>query len=164
MKKLFAILGLALAMLISSPITTHAEDITPPYVEEVYPADGQMGIPGDTPIVWHAKDDGVGVNYYEIRYPKTFVVKDDTLSCRTILGELEVDGADPGDVLCTFTPDYDYHGKVTCTVTGHDYRYYPPLHDFADNEMEEDFIWIFYTEDYEDVEEATWGQIKVLDY
>jgi hypothetical protein len=69
-----------------------------------------------------------------------------------ISGTLYIDDDDPGDVICTFTPDEDLPvDLITCTVDG-------CLADKWGHEMGEDFVWTFDTECA--IEETTWGAIK----
>ncbi len=144
---------------------TFAQDTDPPYVDEMDPGEGEYG-PPDTDIVFHCKDDGVGVDTYTI----DFIAQDTSLDTaitecsgavagvlpeptRTIPGDLDIDDSDPNDVVCTFDPDNPlYDGDdITCTVDR-------LLADEVGNEMGEDFVWWFTTT--WDIEELNWGEVK----
>jgi hypothetical protein len=143
-------------------------DIWPPYVEDMDPDDGETDVPVDSTIVFHCKDQLWGVDVSTI----DFTVRDTTLSgvhvvsagaalsvptspVRTLPGDLDIDDADPLDVVCTWTGDDPFYGgvTVTCTVAA-------GLADNRGNEMDEDFVWTFTTEDIPRVAPATWGTIK----
>jgi hypothetical protein len=139
-------------------------DTAPPYVDGMYPGEGEYG-PPDTDIVFHCRDDGCCVDLETI----DFTARDTSLSGgraigrgaavgsahspnRTIPGDLNVDDTDPRDVVCTFYPDDELPwDTITCTVDG-------SLADGLGYEMGEDFIWWFTT--IWDVEEASWGALK----
>ena len=135
-------------------------DTEPPYVADMEPTDGESDAPIDSTIVFHCKDDGVGVDSTTV----VFTAEDSSLSSGPaisigalnglIAGDLYIDNSDPNDILCAFIPDEDlpYGDMITCTVDG-------DLADSQGNEMGEDFVWSFTTEDCR-VEEATWGEIK----
>ena len=140
--------------------TSGDPDITPPYVDGMDPADGETGVPLDSLIVFHCKDDDKGVDVSTI----DFIARDTSLGAgravglysptRVISGDLDIDDADLNDVLCTFTPDDPFYqgDTITCTVDG-------SLADVKGNEMGEDFVWSFTTYS-ETVEPTTWGAIK----
>lgn len=133
-------------------------ETNPPYVDGLEPEDGATGVPLDSDIVFHCKDD-TQIMVDTI----VFTARDTTLnprralgsgsSNRTLDGELEIDDADLTDVVCTFNPIDDFlEGEtITCTVDG-------CLADVCGNEMGDDFVWSFDTEVA--VEETTWGAIK----
>jgi hypothetical protein len=144
------------------------QDYTPPHVDGMDPDDGETDVPVDSTIVFHCKDDFSGVDVDTI----DFTARDTTLSggrvvssspsvstpaspARVLAGDLEIDDTDPLDVVCTWTGDDPFYGDVTitCTVAA-------GLSDIRGNEMEEDFVWSFTTEDVPQVETATWGAIK----
>jgi len=69
---------------------------------------------------------------------------------------LVIDDTGTNDVVCTFTPDADlpYEDTITCTVDG-------ALADLEANEMGDDFVWTFDTEEEPpNVTHTTWGTIK----
>ncbi|MCK4594276.1 Ig-like domain-containing protein, partial [bacterium] len=135
-------------------------DTDPPYVDGMDPDEGEYGVPPDSDIIFHCKDDLSGVDIDTI----DFTVQDTTLSgrfasigcdpIRTVPGDLDIDDTDPLDVVCTFDPTNPfYEGEdITCTVDGE-------LADNAENEMGDDFVWTFYIYG-DDVTETTWGAIK----
>jgi hypothetical protein len=137
-----------------------AQDTDPPYVDGLDPGDHDYDIPIYSDIIFHCKDDGVGVDLETI----DFRLDDFTLGygpavsasafervgflpTRRVYGELYIDDSDPNDVVCTFTPDdpLDSWRVYKATVYG-------SLADEVGNEMGEDFVWIFsttYTDDTE---------------
>jgi hypothetical protein len=150
-----------------------AQDTDPPYVDEVYPEDGDYDVPRNTDIVFHCKDDRAGVDVDTI----DFTVRDTSLGTAItrgagelsgvspkptyiIDGDLDIDDSDPNDVVCTFDP-YDPLpplGIITCTVAA-------GLADEVGNEMVEDFVWIFETAELWDVvDEASWGEVKAREW
>ncbi len=139
-------------------------DTTPPFVADMEPTDGESDVPIDTEIVFHCGDDESGVDTATI----DFTVEDTSLSSNDraigiggspngdISGDLDIDDADLLDVVCTFTPDDDlpYEDTLTCTVDG-------ALADLEANEMGDDFVWTFDTEEEPpNVVTTTWGTIK----
>ncbi len=135
-------------------------DETPPFVEGMDPDDGEVDVPVDSTIVFHCVDEQSPVDLDTI----DFAAEDTSLTGgralgtgspnRVIAGALDLDDADPLDVVCTFTPTDEFYedDTITCTVAA-------GLADTKDNEMEEDFVWSF--DIYgETVEETTWGAIK----
>jgi len=144
--------------------TEVAPDTTPPFVADMEPTDGESDVPIDTEIVFHCGDDESGVDTATI----DFTVEDTSLSSNDraigiggspngdISGDLDIDDADLLDVVCTFTPDADlpYEDTLTCTVDG-------ALADLEANEMGDDFVWTFDTEEEPpNVVTTTWGAIK----
>ncbi|MCX7020880.1 MAG: Ig-like domain-containing protein [bacterium] len=145
------------------------EDLDPPYVAGMDPEDGAEGVPVDTAIVFHCKDYISGVDTDTI----DFTVRSTTLrpgsACVSsasavgvepvesvaISGVLAVDGVDPLDVVCTFTPDEDLPSDavIICVVDD-------KLADLSGNEMGYNFIWTFSTVGIPQVERTTWGAIK----
>ncbi|HUT97677.1 MAG TPA: DNRLRE domain-containing protein [bacterium] len=143
-------------------------DTDPPYVEDLAPDDGDTDTPIDTDIVFHCKDDDSGVDTTTIDFTvqdTTLASGDKTVSTDShaasvwytpvgdISGDLDIDDADPLDVVCTFTPDDDlpYDETITCTVDG-------ALADEAGNDIGDDFVWTFDVE--LTVTTTTWGAIK----
>jgi len=143
-------------------------DTTPPFVADMEPTDGESDVPIDSDIVFHCKDDDSGVDTTTI----DFTAEDTTLGASLVVstgaaarlgaspageiaGDLDVDDADLLDVVCTFTPDADlpYEDTITCTVDG-------ALADLEANEMGDDFVWSFDTEEAPNVVTTTWGVIK----
>ncbi|MCX7022742.1 MAG: Ig-like domain-containing protein [bacterium] len=143
-------------------------EFDPPYVDYMDPDDGEVGVPLDSNIVFHCVDDLHPVDIGTIN----FTVQDSTLSgdrfastgsalsvlampARTLPGDLVTDDADPMDVVCTWTGDDPFYEgvTVTCTVAA-------GLADDRGNEMTDDFVWSFTTEDIPKVAETTWGAIK----
>ena len=134
-------------------------DILPPYVEGMDPDDGEVDVPVDSTIVFHCVDAQSPVDTDTI----DLTVQDTSLSGgralgigspnRTVDGDLDIDDADPLDVVCTFTPTDDFYegDTITCTVDS-------TLADSKGNEMDDDFVWTFDT--WIGVEETTWGAIK----
>jgi hypothetical protein len=144
------------------------EDTDPPEVTGMDPDDGEGDVPVETTIVFHVTDDVSGVDVATIE----FTVEDTTLKSHSfaiafsvgglsptgvIEGDLDIDDVDPLDVVCTFTPDDDlpYADTITCTVAA-------GLADLQGNEMDDDFVWSFTTEDAPEVKSSTWGEIKAL--
>jgi hypothetical protein len=134
-----------------------AQDTDPPYVDGVYPEDGEYDIYDN--IVFHCIDDQSAVEIDSI----VFTLEDDTLgggsaagvpiSPTVILpGDLDIDDTDPLDVICTFDPEdpLAMDRWYTATVDG-------CLADIWGNEMGEDFVWEF---GGGDVEESSWGEVK----
>jgi hypothetical protein len=144
-------------------------DSDPPYVDGMDPDDGDTDVPIDTDIVFHCKDDMSGVDSGTI----DFTAEDSTLgvpravspeaSVQVVIhpageidGDLDIDDSDPMDVVCTFTPDDElpYEDTIICTVAG-------TLADAQGNEMGDDFVWSFDTEENPiGVAHTTWGAIK----
>jgi len=137
-------------------------DTDPPYVDGMEPGDGESDVPVGANIVFHAKDDDKGVDVSTI----AFTAEDSSLSggralslyapTGSISGDLDIDDADINDVVCVFTPDEDlpYEDEITCTVDG-------SLADVKGNEMGDDFVWSFTTEEEPpNVTRTTWGAIK----
>jgi hypothetical protein len=144
----------------------------PPYVDELDPDDGDSHVPGDTDIVFHCVEDG----YFPVdadtivftvgdqsRRSGGKAVSSDSSSpslyvaprpTGEISGTLEINDDDWYDIICTFTPDEDLPADlITCTVDG-------CLADIVGNEMGEDFVWTFETEEIPKVEPTSWGAIK----
>ena len=142
------------------------EEANPPYVDGLDPDDGDVQVPLDSTIVFHCVDLLSSIDLDTI----DFTAQDTSLSdgravsagaalsvahdsTRSIAGEMDLDDADPLDVVCTFTPYDPLYGDNTiiCTVDG-------CLADIYGNEMGDDFVWSFDTEVA--VKETTWGAIK----
>jgi len=137
-------------------------DTAPPYVDDIYPGDGEYEIPEE--VVFHCKDEQSAVDSTTI----SFTLENDTLSrgCAVetgaavsspaaptalIPGDLDIDDTDPRDVVCIWTPDEPLGWRwFTATVDG-------SLADVLGNEMGEDFVWEFGASD---VEETSWGEVK----
>ncbi|MCX7021533.1 MAG: Ig-like domain-containing protein [bacterium] len=144
-------------------------DTTVPTVGGRDPADGASGVDPDTNIVFHVYDPGVGVDTGTI----DFTVQDTSLSpgnhavsagssavhtgyapAGDISGSLDIDDADPGDVICTFDPtDPLPPDTITCTVAA-------GLADTLGNATTDDIVWSFNITG-EGSEVTTWGLIKV---
>jgi hypothetical protein len=142
----------------------------PPYVDGMDPDDGDSGVPMDTDIVFHCKDELSGIDVTTI----VFTVEDqsrrsggralgpdsvlavgraDPQPAGEISGTLDINDDDLMDVVCTFTPDSDLPvDLITCTVDG-------CLANRRGREMGDDFVWTFTTGNY-GVEPTTWGGIK----
>ena len=161
--------GAVLLVLILCAVAS-AQDTDPPYVDGMDPADGENPVPIDTDIIFHCKDDGVGVDIYTI----DFTARDTTLNkaitectgavagvspepTRVIAGDLDVDDSDPNDMVCTFDPDEPLSDGdiITCTVDR-------LLADEVGNEMGDDFVWWFTTA--WDIEELNWGEVKAREW
>jgi hypothetical protein len=144
-----------------------AQDTDPPYVDEIYPEDGDPA-PDERIIIFHCKDTESPVDLDTI----DFTAEDDTLgetghvdsgptlhvpyeSCRILDGDLDVDDTDPRDVVCTFVPEGDLpeFDHITCTVAA-------GLADIYGNEMADDFVWEFWV----DVKETSWGEVKAQEW
>jgi hypothetical protein len=140
-----------------------AQDTEPPYVDGIYPEDGDWEVPDR--VIFHCIDELSCVDVDTIE----FTLEDNTLgggrAVRTgaavgarpsptgeIPGDLDIDDSDPSDVVCTWRPDEPLSDwcYYTATVDG-------SLADERGNEMGEDFVWEF---GYEDVEETSWGTVK----
>ncbi|HUT99447.1 MAG TPA: hypothetical protein VM054_10280 [bacterium] len=138
-------------------------DTAPPYVDDIYPGDGECEIPEE--VVFHCKDEQSCVDSTTI----SFTLQDETLGrgcaigtgaavgapvspAALIPGDLDIDDTDPKDVVCTWTPDEPLGCDrwYTATVDG-------SLADVLGNEMGEDFVWEF---GGFDVEETSWGVLK----
>jgi hypothetical protein len=150
-------------MMMSGPV-----DNDPPYVYGVDPEDGAVDVPVDSNIVFHCKDDRHHVELFTI----DFTARDTTLSggralhtgasmsvdfdsTNIIPGDLDFDDTDPKDVVCTFDPTDDLNDEdtITCTVAA-------GLADSCGNEMVDDFVWSFETEEIPNVEQKSWGAVK----
>jgi len=143
-------------------------DYTPPEVVDREPEGGDVGVPVDTTIVFHVFDDISGVDIATIEFtvedasrgPKRVNLAfstDGPSPTGIISGELVIDDSVIWDVVCTFTPDSDlpYGQTITCTVPG-------TLADRAGNEMGDDEVWSFETQDEPRVTDTTWGRVKAL--
>ncbi|OGD75231.1 MAG: hypothetical protein A2Y64_04910 [Candidatus Coatesbacteria bacterium RBG_13_66_14] len=146
-------------------------DTTPPFVSNMEPTDGASDMPIDTDIVFHCEDDESGVDVATIDFTvqdTSLASGDNTVSpdshsasvgcapAGDIPGTLVIDDGDLLDVICTFTPDdlLPYEDTITCTVDG-------ALADLEANEMGDDFVWTFGTEEEPpNVVNTTWGVIK----
>ncbi len=131
-------------------------DTAPPYVDGIYPEDGEHEVPDH--VVFHCIDAQSAVDFTTI----SFSLTDDTLgrgcsvgagTAGVIPGDLDIDDTDPRDVVCTWTPrdpldDFYYY---TATVDG-------SLADELGNEMGEDFVWQFGWTGV--VKETSWGAVK----
>lgn len=122
------------------------DDMDPPYIDEQDPADGEL-VPPDAIITFRCKDVDNGLDVSTV----DFAVEDgDGVE---VSGVLDIDDADPNDVMCTFTPYDDLpKGTITCTVAG-------TLADGLGNEMGADEVWSF-TVGYANVENSSLGEIK----
>ena len=142
-----------------------AQDTDPPYVDQVYPWDGEYDSYDD--IVFHCIDEQSAIDSDTI----VFTLEDDTLGggrtvrkaagvpiSPTVLlpGDLYIDDTDPLDVICTFDPKYPlaFDRTYTATVDG-------CLADIWGNEMGEDFVWRF---GGMSVEETSWGEVKAREW
>jgi hypothetical protein len=142
-------------------------DDRPPEVTGMNPADGAVGVPVETTIVFHVVDDISGVDVATIE----FTAQDTSESVHNfalafsvgglsptgaITGVLHIDDIDPLDVVCKFTPDSDlpYADTITCAVAA-------GLADALGNETRQDIVWDFATEDVR-VRACTWSEIKAL--
>jgi len=90
------------------------DDFDGPYASGQDPADGATSVPVDSNIVFHIEDDDVGVDSGSIN-GDSVVVTDDTKAA--ISGTLDVNDADPNDVIVTFDPDSDFTEGSEVTVT-----------------------------------------------
>jgi hypothetical protein len=145
------------------------DDFDPPYVDGMDPGEDGYG-PSKGNIVFHCKDDGVGVDCYTIDFrvwedwpwlDRSMTVDAVGFLERTpkvisaVPGDLDIDDTDPNDVVCTFDPDYDFHecDTITCVVSA-------GLGDILENVMEDDFVWEFSV----DVVEMSWGEVKAREW
>jgi hypothetical protein len=131
-------------------------DTAPPYVDGIYPEDGDWEVPDY--VRFHCIDEQSAVNTGTI----SFKLEDDTPghgcsvgagTAGVIPGDLGIDECDPRDVVCTWTPReplYDFY-YYTATVDG-------SLADELGNEMGEDFVWQFGWTGV--VKESSWGAVK----
>ncbi|RLC42321.1 MAG: hypothetical protein DRH49_04020 [Candidatus Coatesbacteria bacterium] len=87
------------------------DDMDPPYADGFDPADGDT-VPPDTNIVFHAKDDDVGVDSDTINTDSVVV----TVGGEPVPGSLDVSG-DESDYTVTFDPDSDFTQGDTVIVT-----------------------------------------------
>jgi hypothetical protein len=146
-----------------------SEDTDPPFVAGLDPEDGEDDVPLDSTIVFHCKDYIAGVDTDTIELS----VRDSSLGplsasaagasavgvesagAGAISGDLDIDGTNPLDVVCTFTPDelLPSDAVIICVVDD-------SLADLLGNEMGYNFIWTFYTRSNPGVERTTWGGIK----
>jgi hypothetical protein len=146
-------MGMFMSRETSSPpqliVYLESDDTGPPACSESYPADGESGVPPDSTIAFELTDDLAGIDTDTIQFALDLEEERTTAnrdclsigsSSNTIIeGTLEIDGEDPLDVLCTFTPSDDLPwGDYTCTVDGN-------LADTLGNEMGEDYVWTFDT-------------------
>ncbi|OGD72507.1 MAG: hypothetical protein A2Y64_03155 [Candidatus Coatesbacteria bacterium RBG_13_66_14] len=139
--------------------TAGEPEYDPPYVTDMDPDDGEVQVPLDSNIVFHCVDAEHPVDTDTIDYTAT----DTSLSTgrvvglgspnRVIDGDLDIDDADPMDVVCTFDPTDDFYEGDTITNT-----VAAGLADSKGNEMVDDFVWTFDT--WSGVETTTWGAIK----
>jgi len=142
-------------------------DSNPPEVTGLNPADGAVGVPVETRIVFHVVDDISGVDVATIEFTVEALESVHNFALAfsvgglsptgVISGVLHIDDIDPLDVVCTFTPDADlpYANTITCTVAA-------GLADVLGNKTRQDIGWSFGTEDNPGVANCTWGEIKAL--
>jgi len=136
------------------------QDGTAPQVTGQHPADGDVDVPPDWGLIFHATDDMSGVDISTI----VFTCQDTsrsgggaTLSTGEpnglIPGVLLIDDTDPLDVYCIFDPDQLLPlDTITCTVAA-------GLADNAGNATVGDVTWSFKVHGA-GVEETTWGALK----
>ncbi|HUT97903.1 MAG TPA: hypothetical protein VM054_02350 [bacterium] len=146
-----------------------AQDTDPPYVDEIYPEDGDPA-PDERIIIFHCKDtespvdlDTIDFTVWEdwpwldrsITVDAVEVLERTPKVISTVPGDLDIDDTDPQDVVCTFVPEGDLpeFDHITCTVAG-------GLADIYGNEMVDDFVWEFWV----DVKEASWGEVKAREW
>jgi hypothetical protein len=144
------------------------EDYDPPFVSGMEPGDGDVGVPYDSTILFHCKDSVSGVDTTTIDFTARSITLDAgsaSVSNRPVLrvepdragiipGTLDIDDANPLDVVCTFTPDADLPPDATIICVVDD-----KLADLQGNQMSDNFIWTFTTGNY-GVEEKSWGAVK----
>jgi hypothetical protein len=147
----------------------NSEDLEPPFVTGMDPADGESDVILNTTIVFHCKDYISGVDTDTIDFSvrdtsldpgsasvsSAFAVGVEYAGAGVITGDLDINGANPLDVICTFTPD-DYLPPDTTIICVVDDK----LADLLGNEMGYNFIWTFDTGEDVKVEQTTWGAIK----
>jgi len=145
------------------------EDTEPPFVSEMDPGDGEVDVFLDSTIVFHCKDyiSGVDTDTIEffVRYTSldpgsasvssAFAVGVGYAGAGVVTGDLDINGDNPLDVICTFTPD-EYLPPDTTIICVVDDK----LADLCGNEMGDIFIWTFTTGEDLKVEQTTWGAIK----
>jgi len=138
-------------------------DTIPPIVSGMDPDDGEIDVPLDSNIVFHCVDEAHSIDLDTIDFTArdTSLQSDRALGLgspnRTIDGDLDVDDADPVDVVCTFDPtdDFTMGDTITNTVAA-------GLADSKGNEMADDFVWVFDVEGA--VTTTTWGAIKAVEF
>ena len=138
-------------------------DTIPPIVSGMDPDDGEIDVPLDSNIVFLCVDEAHSIDLDTIDFTArdTSLQSDRALGLgspnRTIDGDLDVDDADPVDVVCTFDPtdDFTMGDTITNTVAA-------GLADSKGNEMADDFVWVFDVEGA--VTTTTWGAIKAVEF
>ncbi len=155
-------------ILYNNVIQSLMEGGIPPYVDEIDPGDGEEDVPVEALIIFHCKTAESGVDTSTIVFTveerdmlagslnKSAAVEVGKDYLGGVPGTLDIDDTDPFDVICTFTADnflLPPFEEIICNVDG-------GLANLRGNEMGDDFVWHFYTEGYQEVEETTWGAIK----
>ncbi len=133
------------------------DDMDGPYADEQDPADGETNVPYDADIVFHVKDDDVGVDISSINTDSVLVDKEIPVDGRfEVTGTISIDDSDPNDVIVTFDPDSDFEDGAWVTVIVS-----PTDHEIIDelgNEMAED-SWEFFVE-WSAIKSSSLGEIK----
>jgi hypothetical protein len=146
----------------------------PPEVTDMDPGHGEEGVPTNTNIRFRCVDwlDCVETGTIEFSCLDTSRIPNDRSAVGArftgvnglspsgeISGELRIDDTDPGNVVCTFTPDEELppNRTIVCNVE-------QGLADLLGNATSIDFIWTFRTGSGPGVAETTWGAIKAAHY
>lgn len=143
------------------------DDMDPPYVDGQDPADGSDIEPDLDEIVFHAKDDDIGVDTGTIDFTVTDESKknsqsndlDDIENTGVVPGDLNINDSDPNDIICTFDVDdgYDFTigQTITCTVAS-------GLADQLGNTMDSDVEWEYTVVPFESIQTTSLGNIKTM--
>ena len=129
------------------------DDWDPPYINGRDPASGATGVPYDSNIVYHVKDDDAGIKSGSVT-SDTLVVTDDSKG--VVTGDYSANYTDLSDITVTFDPHNDFAENAVITVTvspvGHE------IEDAVGNVMPTD-SWSF-TVTSAGIESASLGEIK----